>query len=179
MPIPVINQARLFNETKIAEEELHAHNNSMMRTGQSGDAKANAVSSRPPGSLSQAELCGEEHPSPRLPKTVVRKKDDKSTAAQLLLSQLMNSQSQSPSHVTVSADWLSAFLLNNPILLPLLHHGYTENGDTEVTTSTSIDEEASKNLLNNNNIKFSELNVKTENDVVFSAQELGIASGGQ
>ncbi|VDK69696.1 unnamed protein product [Cylicostephanus goldi] len=118
----------------------------MMRTGHPGDAKAIAISSRPPGSLSQAELRGEEHPSPRPPKTVVRKKDDKSTAAQLLFSQLMNvqpkfrdtqkfclqSQSQSPSQVTVSADWLSAFLLNNPTLLPLLQHGHTGHGDTEV-----------------------------------------------
>ncbi|CAJ0598090.1 unnamed protein product [Cylicocyclus nassatus] len=162
------------------KKELHAHNNSMMRTGHPGDAKAIAISSRPPGSLSQAELRGEEHPSPRPPKTVVRKKDDKSTAAQLLFSQLMNSQSQPPSQVTVSADWLSAFLLNNPTLLPLLHHGHTGNGDTEMTPSTSIDEEAnnaSKNLLNNNNIEFSELNVKTENDMVLSGPESGIASG--
>ncbi|KHJ89432.1 hypothetical protein OESDEN_10742 [Oesophagostomum dentatum] len=49
-----------------------------------------------------------------------------------------------------------------------------------MTPSTSIDEEAnsqSKNLINNNNIEFSELNVKTENDVVLSGPESGIASG--
>ncbi|RCN36819.1 hypothetical protein ANCCAN_17307 [Ancylostoma caninum] len=113
-------------------QELHAHNNSMMRTGHPGDAKAIAISSRPPGSLSQAELRGEEHASPRPPKSISRKKDDKTNAAQLLFSQLMNSQTQSPSQVTVSADWLSAFLLNNPTLLPLLHHGHTGNEDAEV-----------------------------------------------
>ncbi|VDK49459.1 unnamed protein product [Cylicostephanus goldi] len=49
-----------------------------------------------------------------------------------------------------------------------------------MTPSTSIDEESntvSKNLLNNNNIEFSELNVKTENDMVLSGPESGIASG--
>ncbi|VDM84364.1 unnamed protein product [Strongylus vulgaris] len=46
--------------------------------------------------------------------------------------------------------------------------------------STSIDEEANnptKVLFNNNNIEFSELNVKTENDIVLSGPESGIASG--
>uniref|UniRef100_A0A0K0DC29 C2H2-type domain-containing protein n=1 Tax=Angiostrongylus cantonensis TaxID=6313 RepID=A0A0K0DC29_ANGCA len=33
------------------KKELHAHNNSMMRTGQPGDAKAIAISSRPPGMI--------------------------------------------------------------------------------------------------------------------------------
>ncbi|PIO58369.1 zinc finger, C2H2 type, partial [Teladorsagia circumcincta] len=123
------------------KKELHAHNNSMMRTGHPGEAKAIAISSRPPGSLSQAELRGEEHGSPRppAPKTASRKKDDKPNAAQLLFGQLMN-----------------------------------------MTPSTSIDEETSnqnKNLINNNNIEFSVLNVKTENDVVLSGPESGIASG--
>ncbi|KAL6726251.1 hypothetical protein Aduo_008241 [Ancylostoma duodenale] len=121
------------------KKELHAHNNSMMRTGHPGEAKAIAISSRPPGSLSQAELRGEEHASPRPPKSISRKKDDKTNAAQLLFSQLMN-----------------------------------------MTPSTSIDEDAnaqSKNLFNNNNIEFSELNVKTENDIVLSGPESGIASG--
>lgn len=52
--------------------------------------------------------------------------------------------------------------------------------DFQVTPSTSIDEETNtqgKNLINNNNIEFSELNVKTENDVVLSGPESGIASG--
>ncbi|WKX99556.1 hypothetical protein Q1695_014439 [Nippostrongylus brasiliensis] len=169
------------------KKELHAHNNSMMRTGHPGEAKAIAISSRAPGSLSQAELRGEEHGSPRPPpKSAPRKKEDKSTAAQLLFGQLMNAQSQSPSQVTVSADWLSAFLMNNPTLLPLLHHGHVAMADTaEIAPSTSIDEDSSsqgKNLLNNNNnnnnnIEFSELNVKTENDVVLSGPESGIASG--
>lgn len=154
----------------------------MMRTGHPGEAKAIAISSRPPGSLSQAELRGEEHGSPRpLPKPSARKKEDKPSAAQLLFGQLMSAQAQSPSQVTVSADWLSAFLLNNPTLLPLLHHGHLAAvGDTDVTPSTSIDEETNtqgKNLINNNNIEFSELNVKTENDVVLSGPESGIASG--
>ncbi|KJH48822.1 zinc finger, C2H2 type [Dictyocaulus viviparus] len=118
------------------KKELHAHNNSMMRTGQPGDAKAIAISSRPPGSLSQAELRGEEHVSPRPPKAVTRKKDDNNTAAQLMFGQLLNAQSQSPSQVTVSADWLSAFLLNNPTLLPLFHHGHIGIGDTEKSVSS-------------------------------------------
>ncbi|KIH61534.1 zinc finger, C2H2 type [Ancylostoma duodenale] len=81
----------LGNDRHMTEkEELHAHNNSMMRTGHPGDAKAIAISSRPPGSLSQAELRGEEHASPRPPKSISRKKDDKTNAAQLLFSQLMN-----------------------------------------------------------------------------------------
>ncbi|KAK5974383.1 Zinc finger putative Transcription Factor family [Trichostrongylus colubriformis] len=164
------------------KKELHAHNNSMMRTGHPGEAKAIAISSRPPGSLSQAELRGEEHGSPRpaAPKSAPRKKDDKPNAAQLLFGQLMSAQSQSPSQVTVSADWLNAFVLNNPTLLPLLHHLHAAGGDTEITPSTSIDEETSsqnKNLINNNNIEFSVLNVKTENDVVLSGPESGIASG--
>ncbi|RCN27701.1 hypothetical protein ANCCAN_26564 [Ancylostoma caninum] len=49
-----------------------------------------------------------------------------------------------------------------------------------MTPSTSIDEDAnaqSKNLFNNNNIEFSELKVKTENDIVLSGPESGIASG--
>uniref|UniRef100_A0A183GD48 C2H2-type domain-containing protein n=1 Tax=Heligmosomoides polygyrus TaxID=6339 RepID=A0A183GD48_HELPZ len=131
---------------------LHAHNNSMMRTGHPGEAKAIAISSRPPGT---AELRGEEHGSPRpLPKPSARKKEDKPSAAQLLFGQLMSvsfapahtqqpsdaaptprfqAQAQSPSQVTVSADWLSAFLLNNPTLLPLLHHGHLAAvGDTDV-----------------------------------------------
>ncbi|KAK6742477.1 hypothetical protein RB195_010005 [Necator americanus] len=162
------------------KKELHAHNNSMMRSGHPGDAKAIAISSRPPGSLSQAELRGEEHTSPRSQKNVSRKKEEKGTAAHLLFSQLMNSQSQSPSQVTVSADWLNAFLLNNPTLLPLLHNAHVGSGDTEMTPSTSIDEDPSnqsKSIFNNNNIEFSQLNVKTENDIMLSGPESGIASG--
>ncbi|PAV84657.1 hypothetical protein WR25_00750 isoform A [Diploscapter pachys] len=62
------------------KKELHAHNNSMQRTGQPGEAKAIAISNRPPGSLSQAELRGEERhfssgtPSPKVRQSVAAKK---------------------------------------------------------------------------------------------------------
>ncbi|CAI4230762.1 unnamed protein product [Auanema sp. JU1783] len=174
------------------KKELHAHNNSMLRTGHPGDARAIAISNRPPGSLAQAELKTEDgaslinrssnfsSPPPKQPK----KKVETTNVAQLLLKQMVTQQqaataansSGAASAVTpgIGNEWIQSFLLNNPNLLPLfsLLPGMKQEEPSAPSPLESLF--ASNN--NNNTIKY-ELNVKTEPEETSSGPESGIGSG--
>ncbi|CAB3401249.1 unnamed protein product [Caenorhabditis bovis] len=129
--------ARVFtcgccNWTFPDKKELHSHNNSMLKTGKPGEAKAIAISSRPPGSLSQHELKGEE----RTPSQKMKKKQskvvEKSNPVVDILS-MISSSSNSATMVPgtqIPASWLSTLFLTNPSFLPLLQQ-QQQNSQTD------------------------------------------------
>ncbi|CAD6187914.1 unnamed protein product [Caenorhabditis auriculariae] len=183
------------------KKELHAHNNSMMRTGQPGDARAIAVSSRAPGSLSQAELKGEERVSTSSPSTSFSARTAKTSGSAKRKSEIPNqlmdminlfsatSQQISTPSPQIPANWLSALIANNPSLLPILQQASSskENDDEPCSEEPDISQRqmsCMKNGSNNNNeeeenpkLNFLELNVRTESETASSGPESGICSG--
>uniref|UniRef100_A0A1I7T3A9 C2H2-type domain-containing protein n=1 Tax=Caenorhabditis tropicalis TaxID=1561998 RepID=A0A1I7T3A9_9PELO len=156
------------------KKELHAHNNSMMKTGLPGEAAAIAVSSRKPGSLSQHELRGEE----RTPRTKKRSSKGNSPLGALqpgqngdqlmaMLANIMSAQNQPKPEETpsepvetkpsVPTSWIQQLLTVNPALFPF----FPMQSPSASSTASSSETEVSKtpeptfdalSLMMNNNV---------------------------
>ncbi|CAI2349000.1 unnamed protein product [Caenorhabditis sp. 36 PRJEB53466] len=183
--IPRVFTCGCCNWTFPDKKELHSHNNSMMKTGGPGEAKAIAISSRPPGSLSQHELRGEER-SPRIKKrspkaAVPTAEPDKMLS---MLSSLLNQQSSvegasaappasAPSNIPAS--WIQALLNANPAFLQFLQMPSSSASSTTSSSETETAEtpepvqsplESVLSMISNNN----EGETSTE-DVTSGAEE--------